>query len=93
MFNPSRLAAAALLAALPTVGLAVAAAPAHAAPPVPVQQSDDGPSDGPEDGMFGGAGSLSGLPGMGDRFSRGAGNGGRVMDGLGNSSRLMGGLD
>ncbi|PNE37054.1 hypothetical protein [Streptomyces noursei] len=70
MFHPSRIAAAALLAALPVVGVAATAAPAQAASPVPQQhQPKDGPDDGPlgdsGGGLFGGGsdegGGLAGL--------------------------------
>ncbi|WP_438483919.1 hypothetical protein [Streptomyces sp. S186] len=58
-FHPSRIAAAAVLAALPAVGLAVTAAPAHAdAPPPAHHQQKDGPDD---DSMGGGLSGSNGL--------------------------------
>ncbi|MFE3647335.1 hypothetical protein ACFXO2_05745 [Streptomyces sp. NPDC059152] len=94
--NPSRLAAAALLAALPVVGLAATAAPAHAAAPVPAQQQ---PTDGHDDGLFGGARNLGGgSSGMGDRLLGGFGGrdsgglGGRDSTGFGDRGSMLGGL-
>ncbi|MGG2464217.1 hypothetical protein ACO0M4_31345 [Streptomyces sp. RGM 3693] len=102
MLNPSRIAAAALLAALPVVGLAATAAPAQAAAPVTAQQ----PADGPNDDLFGGAGN-NGVPsgigdrllggfsdrgsmGLADRGSTGLSN--RGSSGFGDRGSLLGGL-
>ncbi|MER6047200.1 hypothetical protein ABT168_06970 [Streptomyces sp. NPDC001793] len=84
-FHPSRIAAAAVLAALPAVGLAVTAAPAHADAPNPVQQPKDGHDDD----------SMGGIDGMGavgnglldhDRGGQGDDKGGK-----GGHGSMMGG--
>ncbi|MYT31328.1 MULTISPECIES: hypothetical protein [unclassified Streptomyces] len=59
-FHPSRIAAAAVLAALPAVGFAVTAAPAHADAPTPAHHQ---PKDGHDDDSMGGG--LSGMNGLG----------------------------